>query len=320
MFLKWFTFWWGKPGIIHKEHNAEEFQDHFGCEHSFSTTQYLQELIMLLVLRWYQENMETEYIKGQRLPDFGVIAPWGSLPARGISDSILFIWDWCPSGCSNKQRTTHSSVYADLYIFLMPISSLVFNFLSLCVRSFNISWPYLRVPTGTQPWWFQPSPCVQTPLAALTLPGSILLGIFLLPTRVSDLCPALWAGFTALPRPLCCCSALGSCATTHQLLWPLWGLWRWKYSECTWTWAWQSSRSVWDSWGWSCAGQELDLILVGPFQVCDSLWFRDFLPTVLLFSSPSVPSPHRSNPPLWAQLFLQPLQLFLPTLTLLPAS
>lgn len=50
----------------------------------------------------------------------------------------------------------------------------------------------------------------QTPLAALTLPGSILLGIFLLPTRVSDLCPALWAGFTALPRPLCCCSAWGA--------------------------------------------------------------------------------------------------------------
>lgn len=107
--------------------------------------------------------------------------------------------------------------------FSMPVTNyLVSSFLSLSVRSFDISWQSLvcrgghsPVPVCTHLWL--PSPCSAPSCWAF----------FLLQTR--DLCPvpALWAGFTALPQPLCCCSALISRGTqgcsTARLLWPLWG-------------------------------------------------------------------------------------------------
>lgn len=67
----------------------------------------------------------------------------------------------------------------------------------------------------------QPIPCVQTPQAAITQLSSIPLGISLLQTRVSDLCPArvLWAGFTALPH--LCAAAVPSLPVAP---WPLWDL------------------------------------------------------------------------------------------------
>lgn len=75
-----------------------------------------------------------------------------------------------------------------------------------------------------QPWCAgcsQPIPCVQTPLAAITQLSSIPLGMSLLQTRVSDLCPArvLWAGFTALPN--LCAAAVPSLPVAP---WPLWDL------------------------------------------------------------------------------------------------
>lgn len=67
-----------------------------------------------------------------------------------FSDSMLFFWDCCPCDCNNKETTSQFCVSRCTFLYLsMPISNdLVFSFLSLTVRSFNISWLCLGAPAG----------------------------------------------------------------------------------------------------------------------------------------------------------------------------